>query len=386
MRSAVLALILGAGVAVTAAAEPPITIHVTNIFPTTVRPQGGDVVTISGRNFRNPTRVFFDEKEAFVVSVTPTTIELVTPQFDLAADQPRVVNVTVRTSEESTAAGQVTYVFERLEPRVKALSPQSGRLDGGTRVTIFGDGFQAPLQVFFDDVEAQVVFVTTTQIVVIAPPGRSIHNAAIVINNVYSAKSTTVPDAFRYVAPMTIGNVAPDHGSSAGGTTISIRGSGFVAPLFVTIGGTPAVVLRVTDSEIVAVTSPIAAGCSDRVAPIEITNIDNGDDVKGATYTYIAPHPAFVSLPAFRAGENVSIKIANATNGKFVIAGRTIFASSMNDGTFTFHLPANLASCGTSLQTTLTFTDAATGCGVSQAVTVESSRDCEPRDPRRGTK
>jgi hypothetical protein len=384
MRSAVLALILGAGVAVSAAAEPLPTIYVDNIFPTVISPHGGSVVTIIGRYFSSPARVFFDQKEAFIVAVTPTMIQLVAPAFDLGYAQTRSVKVTLVTSAGTVfemryeLSQSVTIMDDYPQPSVKAVAPQYGRLSGGTRVTIFGDGFQAPVQVFFDDAEAQVIAVTFQQIVVIAPAAKSIHSATIAITNVNASKRTTFPDGYHYFAPMTLSAVSPDHGSSAGGTMISIRGSGFVAPLYVTIGSNPAQVIRVSDSEIVAVTSPFAAGCDDRVAPIEITNIDNGESVNGASYTYTVAHPAFVSLPELRAGEDVTIKIANEANaiGKFVIGRRTITASSNKEGTFTIHIPLNLAACGTSQQTTLTFTDLATGCGVSQPVTIESSGDC----------
>jgi len=385
MRGAVLALILGAGVAGLAAAEPLPTVHVDNIFPTFISPHGGDVVTITGRNFKNSMRVFFDEKEAFVVAQTPATIQLITPPFDLGSDQSRVVKVTLRTSDGTFAAGYLTVVSDNPEPHVKVLAPQSGRLDGGTRVTIFGDGFQAPVQVFFDDVEARVVIVTLNQIVVIAPPATAVHSAAINITNVNAGKSATVPNAYRYVVPMTLNDVVPDHGPF--GTQIAIHGTGFFAPVAVTIGGKPAAVIRVSDSEIRALTSPNAPACGDEVATISVANIDTGDEVSGLTYTYVARQPAFASLPKLVAGTTVSIRIANEANavGKLAIGGFETYMQGSGDGTFTLRIPAKLVSCdGPSLKTTLTFTDLSTGCATTEPVVVEVSRDCEPRPGRRG--
>ena len=187
---------------------------------------------------------------------------------------------------------------------------------------------------------------------------------------------------------MALSDVTPDRGPATGGTPITIHGSGFFEPLTVTIGRTVATVLRVSDSEVVARAPAIDSDCSDHPTTITITNIDDGDQVTG-TYTYIALHPAFTSIPSLIAGDSASIAIANEQNatGKFTLAGRVILARSNADGTFTFRVPAVLIACGGApLQTTLTFTDAVTGCSVSQAVTVEASRDCEPRSPRHGAK
>lgn len=395
MRSAILALILG-GAAFTASAEPPPIFHVTDVFPSIVAPQGGAFVTISGGNFTSPSRVFFDQKEAFVVSITPTRIQVVTPSIDLpTSEQSRSVALTLISSAGTPLetrhelSQHVTYIVDRPEPRVTTLAPRAGPLTGGTRVTIFGDGFQSPVRVFFDDDEAQVLVVRLDQIVVIAPASSSVHPATIRITNINADKSSSTPDGYRYVAPMTFRDVVPDHGSFAGGTSIAIHGSGFVAPLAITIGGKPAAVIRVSDSEVLALTPAADPDCNDRAAGVTIANIDSGDSVDGVTFRYVAPHPAFTTIPRLIAGDSVSMKIDNEpdSTGKFTLGGRTIVAQSKDDGTFTFRIPATLVSCtGAPLQTTLTFTDAVTGCSISQAVVVEASRDCEPRSPRRGSK
>lgn len=59
--------------------------------------------------------------------------------------------------------------------------------------------------------------------------------------------------------------VSPNQGSESGGTRITIRGTGFVAPLIVTVGDFPATVTSVTETEIKAITPP-ASGPLDFVA------------------------------------------------------------------------------------------------------------------------
>src|SRR5947209_6500709 len=131
---------------------PPVT-TVTGITPATGSPAGGETVTITGTNFKTPVRVLFDfgggttPKEATVLSQTDTQISVITPSIDLAPGQTKSATIIVvteaGTATETRTPAPAPFVFQIqvLTPVVSTISPDSGPIDGGTRITIYGSGF-----------------------------------------------------------------------------------------------------------------------------------------------------------------------------------------------------------------------------------------------------
>jgi len=159
---------------------PDQTPQITSISPQFGIPQGNQILTINGKNFSNA-KVIFDfgngkTIEAFPVSQNSTTIQVLTPSIDLGTGQQATATIVVinnvgTTNEIRVTAGQ-TFTFQAavLTPKITTVSPSEGPIEGGTRVTIFGEGFQAPVQVFFGNAEAPLAGpVTFNQLVVIAP-------------------------------------------------------------------------------------------------------------------------------------------------------------------------------------------------------------------------
>ncbi|HXG57982.1 MAG TPA: IPT/TIG domain-containing protein [Thermoanaerobaculia bacterium] len=350
---------------------------VTNMTPTTGSPAGGTVVTVTGRNFRAPVRVVLDlgggvTREALVVpgSLNANSFQFVTPAIDLGTGQTKTAAVAFIFEAGSpsetrvTAPSEFTYARETMTPKVNAVSPASGPVSGGTRVTIFGDGFQAPVQVFFGSAEAQVINVTFTQIVVISPVARDTASdgsgvvtgpVAIRVRNINSGTEVTFPGGFRYTPKMQITAAAPTRGPATGGTRVTIDGSGFDDPVAVSIGGIAAQPISVTGSQIVAITSPALSPCEGGEGEITVTNVGNGDSATGPNFTYAPSVPVILAVaPAnpiagqpndtVMAGQNLSIRVANPGNGivQFKLGTRTVnpTGASVNaDGSVTYTVP-----------------------------------------------
>jgi len=313
---------------------PSTTPTITTVSPTTGIPQGGTILTINGTNFRAPVRVLVTpngggtSKDAFVQSVTATQIVAVMPAFEITTGQTLAVDITVideaGTGAETpvTKANAFTYQNAVLTPVIRTISPTSGPIDGGTRVAIIGDAFQAPVQVFFGSAEAQVLSVSFSRIDVVAPTAReTAPNASgvvtgpvdVLVRNVASNKSTTSPQQFRYIAAMQITTVGPTEGPFTGGTRVKIDGTGFNAPLAVGIGGFAATVISVSATEVVAITPTIAVqACADVTGPIVITNTDNGDSASGPNFIYRVLKPAILSASPATSGGNSTVVVANA--------------------------------------------------------------------------
>ncbi|MEO8033344.1 MAG: IPT/TIG domain-containing protein [Acidobacteriota bacterium] len=341
---------------------PSTTPTLLSVTPAIGRPQGGETITISGTNFRSPARVIFDfgggkTKDAFIVSVTPTQIVAITPSVDLTTGQQQVASISViveagtSTEQKVSLASAFTFQSDILTPAITAVSPASGPIDGGTRVTIFGDGFQAPVQVFFGAAEAQVVSVNFKQLIVMSPTARDTAAdgsgavtgpVGIKVTNINSNKTVTLAAAFRYTPKMQITAAGPTEGLYTGGTRVQIDGIGFNDPVAVSIGGVAAQPISVSGTRVIAITSGVQpASCSDVTGPIIVTNVDNGDFATGPNFIYRVPKPIIVGVTGSGApGSSVNITVFNA--GAFPQltlggTGSTISAVTQNsDGSTTF--------------------------------------------------
>lgn len=349
---------------------------ITSVTPSVGTPAGGQRVTIVGKNFKIPVRVLFEvgaalPVEAFVVSATETQIEVLTPSVNLGAGQQFISDIIVITQagsvseQRASLADAFTFRNEQLTPRVSTATPNSGPVTGGTRVTLFGDGFQHPVQVLFGAAEAKVVVVEFGQIIVEAPAGRDTSGNGsgvvtgpvdITVRNINSQTQVVLAGGFRYVAAMQITAAGPTEGVFTGGTRVSIDGIGFVAPVAVTIGGIAAQPISVTGTKVIAITSGIdLTGCADITGPITVTNIVNGDQASGPSFTYRVPQPLIVNVdvdddlaPDADPGDSIGVLVANALPGvnRIRIGDRTVFitATTFNpDGSalFTVTLPTN---------------------------------------------
>ncbi|HEY4639981.1 MAG TPA: IPT/TIG domain-containing protein [Thermoanaerobaculia bacterium] len=352
---------------------PPIVPSITSISPTFGSPAGGETVTITGQNLTGPVRVFFDfgagttPKEAFVVSSTASQIVVVTPPTDLGTGQTKNATIVVLTQAGTTSEQRVTsgtpFVFqaEVLTPSITTLSPASGPIDGGTRVTIFGDAFQAPVQVFFGSAEAQVVTVSFKQLIVMSPTARDTATGGsgtvtgavdVKVININSNKTATLAGGFRYTPKMQITAVGPTQGPATGGTKVVIDGIGFNDPVAVVIGGFAAAPIKVTGTQVTAVTSAIAlTSCADVTGPITVTNIDNGDQAPGPNFTYKVPKPVIISVSptSVSPGASITIQVANAVPGttKITVGDKAAFITNAstnattNVTTFTATIASN---------------------------------------------
>ena len=326
-------------------------------------PSGGQTIIITGTNFAPPVRVLFDTGgataiEGFVVNATPTTIEVITPSVNLGAGQQLVADVIVLTragtvnEQRAEAEDFFTFRNEQLQPRFSTASPNSGPIDGGTRVTIFGDGFQAPVQVLFGFAEARVINVDFNQILVEAPAARDTSPngsgtvtgpVPVTVRNIHSQLDVTVPDAFRYVSDLDITSYRPINGPATGGTIITIDGTGFVGPVDVLVAGIRATVLETNGTRIVVRTAPNPVPCASTTGPIQVTNANNGDleifgdSAEEPAFTYIGVQPFVTSVVATGGavpGSNLNVVVRDPGVGpfgsadiRFELAGRTLIPS-----------------------------------------------------------
>jgi len=148
-------------------------------------------------------------------------------------------------------------------PAVTSISPIHGPAAGGTTVTIAGSGFTGATAVSFGSAVVNNPTVNgATEITVVSPPGNGTVDVQVTTPN--GTSDTGASDEFTYdtaVAGPTISSISPASGPAAGGTNVTIMGTGFImGSTSVSFGGTAASnVIVVSDTQITA-TSPGGSG------------------------------------------------------------------------------------------------------------------------------
>ena len=210
---------------------------VTGISPDSGPEAGGTSVTITGTGFTGATAVNF--------GTTAATERDGRQRHHDHRHQPRGHrhgrrDGTSRPSGTSanSAADQFTYT-SRHAPTVTGISPNSGPAAGGTSVTITGTGFTGATAVNFGATAATgVTVVDDTTITATSPAGTGVVDVTVVTPAGTSA--TSAADQFTYIAPPTVTGISPTSGPEAGGTTVTITGTGFTGATAVNFGTTAA--------------------------------------------------------------------------------------------------------------------------------------------------
>lgn len=340
------------------------TFFISSVSPSTGSPQGGETVIIHGAGFDDPIRVTFGGRQAPIQFASTTEIRVTTPPcsfsatdacFAAGATTPTDVTVNINVNEADAASDTLLGGFVYVsgggggtpQPVIFSVTPGSGPNEGGTQVTINGDGFQAPVQVRFLAgslfAEAQVLSVTQSRIVVVSPPRSLLEpgqtpstplTVDIRVINQSSGRNTTATAAFRYGAFMQITAIAPNQGPPTGGTLVTIFGQGFDEPVSVTMAGRAQQVISVSGSEIVVRTVALTVlGCGVNVSgPTIVTNIESGDTATGPAFTYTVPQPAIFSLSPGSGpqGGNTLVTILGANLGSQLVVDFLVDGTPFN--------------------------------------------------------
>jgi hypothetical protein len=144
---------------------------------------------------------------------------------------------------------------------VTGVSPAAGSHLGGTAITITGTNFLSPATVTLGGSAATGVVVGSTSITATTAP--HLPGAVDVVVASPGDLSSTLTGGFTYQAP-SVTAIIPNGGSMAGGTLVTIMGSGFSSPATVNLGGAPATSVTVlAPGTLTAVIGPHATGIVD---------------------------------------------------------------------------------------------------------------------------
>ncbi|HEY4451466.1 MAG TPA: IPT/TIG domain-containing protein [Solirubrobacteraceae bacterium] len=110
------------------------------------------------------------------------------------------------------------------QPAVTKVAPTKGPAGGGTAVTITGTGLSGASSVHFGSQEATFTVSSSTKIVATAPAG-AVGTVDVTVTNAVGTSAITTADRYKYTPSVTA--LSPKSGSTAGGTSVSVTGTGF---------------------------------------------------------------------------------------------------------------------------------------------------------------
>jgi len=269
--------------------------RITSISPNAGPLEGGTPITITGTGFMGPPDVLIGDAEASSVECLPEKIIAETPPSDTGVKDVTVVNPD---GQRATLKDAFTY---NTAPVITRVTPDNGRLAGGTRITIQGGGFQPGAEVRISinqgayRAASSVEVMSSSIITALTPPGQPGAENVLVLNP--DMQIAIRSEGYTYNHKPVITRLIPNHGPSSGGATITVEGTGFLLGARVVIGERPATTMVRDDMTIEAVAPPNPQGVWD----VRVINPDTqevvmpGGFVSVGEVAYNYPNPFHAS-------------------------------------------------------------------------------------------
>ncbi len=287
---------------------------VSSVSPNHGTTLGSETITIEGTNLGSPTGVSFGGTAGSnVTEVSATKLTVKSPAH--AAGQ---IDVTVTTAGGTSATGTPDkFTYQIPAPTVTSVSPNRGSTAGGEVITIEGTNLGSPTGVSFGGTAgSNVTEVSATKLTVKSP----VHAAGEVDVTVTTAGGTSATganDKFTFQTPVpAVTSVAPNHGTTAGGETITIEGTNLTSVNGVSFGGVGANEIREVSATKMTVKSPAhVAGQVDVVVQTTL-----GTSATGAADKYTYESPAAIT-------HTLSVTMAGTGSGAVTCNGAACAAS-----------------------------------------------------------
>jgi len=169
-------------------------------------------------------------------------------------------------------------------PTITSVLPTSGSSSGGNSVVITGTGFTGPTTVRFGTTATVFTLDSATQITAIAPLGTG--TVQVTVSN---AGGTSNGVSYTYVVVPSLTSIVPTQGPSAGGTTVTLTGSGLSGATGVNFGAAPATSFTVVSNTQITAVAPAGVG----TASVTVTAAAGTSN--GLPFTYVGV-PTVISI------------------------------------------------------------------------------------------
>jgi Tol biopolymer transport system component len=310
---------------------------VLSVSPNEGLPAGGTTVTVNGTGLLGTSAVHFGTAAATAVQVVSDA--------QLTATAPAgtgQVDVTVTTGAGTSATGARDTFNYQSAPTVTGIAPASGAPGGGTSVVITGMGLSRATGVLFGGTSAASYSLDNDgQITAVSPAGSG--TVDVTVTSDVGSSATSAADHFTFANPAPaprITSTSPNAGPRAGGTTVTLGGSGFSGATRVTVGGAVASFSVVSDTRL-TLRTPASSTVGTKQVRVT-TAAGTSATVAASTFTYGNPPTVTRVSPATgtaRGGTVVTLTGSNFTGATAVrfgiVAGRSVHVVSATKITVT---------------------------------------------------
>jgi hypothetical protein len=227
--------------------------------------------------------------------ISSTQLECTTPPHS-----PAIVDVEVSFNggvdwHAQAVGDSIEYRYSDI-PVISNISPEFGPSNGGSSITITGSNFEFSndLQCKFGSLYVFATFISSSEIICIAPASANASSIDITVsNNGHDISSERF--TFTYEESPTITSISPREGPISGGNAVALTGIGFVPNMKCAFGDNNVLSTYVDQNKIVCTSPPASTSSSSSIVALEISSNGETYSAIGYTYRYIAP-PVVLSL------------------------------------------------------------------------------------------
>jgi hypothetical protein len=245
---------------------------------------GGTAITLTGTNYAAGATVTLGGTAATGVAVgSSTSLTATTPAHAAGS-------VTVMVTNPDGQSGSIGSGFTFLgpAPTLTNVAPTTGPTTGGTVLTLTGTNFVAGATVSVGGTAATAVTVVNATTINATTPAHTAGLVSVTVTNA-DTQSATRANSYTYSStfpPPTVTGIAPTFGSTNGGTSVTISGTGFLTGAAVSVGGTAATGIVVVNNNTITATTPAhTAGA----VGVTVTNTDGQSATLASAFNYLAP-------------------------------------------------------------------------------------------------
>jgi hypothetical protein len=246
---------------------------VSTVNPASGLEEGGINVTVTGKNLSDAYPFKFGGSLATsVVCSSSSKCTMVNP-----AHAPGLVAVVVVSP---LGNGTLADAFNYLRPVISKVSPSSGPLEGGTKITVTGKALTDNYTFEIGGSPATSVSCSSSSTCTMITPDHAPGSVAVAADS--PEGNGTLANAFKYLEPAVTGFL-PGVGPTVGGIYVQINGTSLKTGMTVDFGGESASSVSCTDSTVCTVTlPPHAAGAVN----VTVTVDSYSSSPSSTTFTY----------------------------------------------------------------------------------------------------
>jgi hypothetical protein len=234
----------------------------------------------------------------------------------------RVVSVDqANNSSQSSIITFTTLPPGGIPPTINTVSPSTFDNSTARTLTITGSNFQAtPTVKLGNTTLASVTFVSSTQLTSVVPAGFTTGLYSLSVTNPGGATGT-LPNAVTVNPPLgafSVSGVSPNVVSNKAANLITISGNGFVAPVSVTLGGTPVSGVTLVNNATITFNLPqnYATGTYD----LQVTNGDSQTSTLTGGFTVLGLAVVQTLQSEFVTGTNSNTRATRRLDGEVKLA------------------------------------------------------------------